>query len=465
MSKIPKNLQYTSKVESAGARALRSNIAPQNGTSGYNLGDTIIFNVPTRANLVNVPTENYLKFDFNLYNNSGAPSTYRWDSCGAHGLIQRIRIYHGSNLLEDIDNYGLMAKMLFDLQMPTDSCYGKNNILCGTRNDLVCVTPAAISAITYLSAIQTNSGETVAQSLATATGATSRTYCLNLISLIGSLCQNNYLPLFAMTSAPLRVEITLVDSLVKALNCTSAGTQTTGGLTQAPFNIANCELVCNMIELSDEAMGMVSSGLQGNPLQFCFNQYRNYQTTLAVTNATTTQANFSIPAKFSSLKSLFVTQRDKGTGAVTFFPFSSVANGILSYYFRVGAQILPPKYPTKLPEMFAEVLKTVGSIADLNHQPSIDLSSYQLTTSPALAIATDAGYNASSSGSFYIGLDLENYSSASKDSIFAGYNTNSDDIFCVVDFVSQFTGTLRFDAFAMYDCLLVCKDGVAYITF
>ena len=168
---LPKNLKYGSKVESAPARSSRANIAPQNGTSGYNLGDIININIPTRANLVMVPTENYLKFDFTIKNTSGAASTYRWDGCGAHGLIQRIRVYHGSNLLEDIDNYGLLAKMLFDLQVPTDATYGKYNVMCGTRSDLVIKNSGAtiadnaavailVSAVnnSTLSAIQVNSG-------------------------------------------------------------------------------------------------------------------------------------------------------------------------------------------------------------------------------------------------------------------------------------------------------------------
>ena len=103
---LPKNLKFGSKVESAPARSSRSNIAPQGGTGNYNLGDNIIINIPTRANLVMVPTECYLKFDIQLTSNANA-NVFRWDSCGAHGLIQRIRIYHGSNLLEDIDNYNI----------------------------------------------------------------------------------------------------------------------------------------------------------------------------------------------------------------------------------------------------------------------------------------------------------------------------------------------------------------------
>ena len=112
---LPKTLKYGSKVESAMARSSRVNIAPQNGTGNYVLGDTIILNIPTRNNLVLAPTESYLKFNVTV-TSSAANNAFRWDSCSAHGLLQRVRIFHGSNLIQDIDNYGLLAKMLFDLQ-------------------------------------------------------------------------------------------------------------------------------------------------------------------------------------------------------------------------------------------------------------------------------------------------------------------------------------------------------------
>ena len=116
---LPKNLAYGSKVESASARSYRTNIQPQNGTGVYNAGDTIIINIPTRNNLVYVPCESYLKFKFEI--TASAETKYsRFDSCGAHGLIQRIRVFHGSNLLSDIDNYGLLSKLLFDLQNVSD---------------------------------------------------------------------------------------------------------------------------------------------------------------------------------------------------------------------------------------------------------------------------------------------------------------------------------------------------------
>ena len=92
---LPKNLRYGSKVESASAKSYRSNIAPMNGTGTYGFNDTIIVNIPTRNNLVLVPTESYLKFNIAFTNGGTGSNSLRWDSCGAHGIIQRIRIYHG----------------------------------------------------------------------------------------------------------------------------------------------------------------------------------------------------------------------------------------------------------------------------------------------------------------------------------------------------------------------------------
>ena len=93
---LVKNLKYGSKVESAPCRSSRVNIAPQNGTGPYNAigGDTIIVNIPTRNNLVLVPTESYFKFTATV-TSGAAGNIVRWDSGGAHGLIQRLRVWSG----------------------------------------------------------------------------------------------------------------------------------------------------------------------------------------------------------------------------------------------------------------------------------------------------------------------------------------------------------------------------------
>lgn len=466
---LPKTLKYGTKIESAVARSSRVNIQPQSGST-YAGNDVITINIPTRNNLVLVPTESYLKFDITM-TSGAADNAFRWDSCGAHGILQRVRVFHGSNLLEDIDNYGMLAKMLFDLQQSTDGCYGKQNILAGTRNDVVAQMPTtayadfAALASKSISVFNANSGDRLlpaagTNALIAAAGLTQKnTYCLNLISLVGSLCSNSYIPLFALSSAPLRIELQLAPNVINA--CAAL----TGALANT-FSITNCEYVANFIELGDSAMSTIYSSLGGEPLQFVFPSFKNFAFSQQV-GTTATQVTFPIPAKYSSLKALFITQRDNGTGAIARFPFSSVSVGMTEYQFRVGATTMPAKPPNTLPEAFAEVCKAIGSIGDIHYTPSIDKFSYTLPLSVAYTeTATTREASPISSGSFYIGLDLENYAGAPKDTIFSGYNSNTDDIYALITLINT-AGAIqvRFDAYANFDSVFVCENGTGYVKF
>ena len=220
-------------------------------------------------------------------------------------------------------------------------------------------------------------------------------------------------------------------------------------------------------------MNIIRESQNGQPLQFVNPDYRNYQYTFAIANGGSTQVTMPIPAKFSSLKSIFVTVRDAAkAGVLTYFPYSSNKFGISQYFFRVGAQVMPSKVPDTIPEMFAEALKAIGSMSDLNHQPSIDLASYSQDQAPANAndqlngLAT-ATYQASSvnSGSFYVGLDLENYSNADKGAIFSGWNSNTDDIYFIPSFSGPAAITARFDAFALFDTVLVFENGTCFVKY
>ena len=135
---------------------------------------------------------------------------------------------------------------------------------------------------------------------------------------------------------------------------------------------------------------------------------------------------------------------------------------------------MPSKVPDTLPEMFAEVVKAIGSMGDLNHQPSIDYTSYSqdvptANSGDASVAYTTAFYQQSpvSSGSFYVGLDLENYANADKSAIFSGWNSNTDDIYFIPTFGDNnpAIAAARFDAFALFDTVLVFENGTCYVKY
>ena len=141
---LPKNLKYQNKVESASANAYTSNIAPQNGTGPYSAGQTIIINIPTRSNLCLIGSESTLKFSLSVTPNAQA-NYVRLDRGGANGIIQRLRLYSGSNLLEDVDAYGLLMANLISLQKSSASTRGKFNVSNGT-------TPADMVTMNFVTA-------------------------------------------------------------------------------------------------------------------------------------------------------------------------------------------------------------------------------------------------------------------------------------------------------------------------
>jgi hypothetical protein len=139
---------------------------------------------------------------------------------------------------------------------------------------------------------------------------------------------------------------------------------------------------------------------------------------------------------------------------------------------------MPSKPPNTLAEMYSEVLKCYGSIGDISYQPSIDRRSYtgllDSTTASVNTLSTvsvqysgDASTSVSgiSSGAFYTGIDLENYQGAPKDTIFAGINTNTSDVYYQGTYVLGTAGQVRFDAFANFDCVVVCENNTCYVKF
>jgi hypothetical protein len=228
------------------------------------------------------------------------------------------------------------------------------------------------------------------------------------------------------------------------------------------------------MELGDARMSIINASVGSAPLQFVIPQYRNYVGNTNLPAGSSKQISLPVPAKFNSLKSLYMTVREKADGAQTFFPFGSCRFTLSEYNLRVGSKVVPSKSPNTVPEFFTELLKSIGSVSDINHECMIDLDTYDVPFSVANVESNLFIDSTSSCSSFMIGIDLETYSNADKDSIFAGYNTSNDDIFFQLSYgaIPPIGGApagvaidVRFDTYALYDCVLICENGVASIRF
>jgi len=445
MQALPSTLQYSTKSTSAFARSFTSNLQPSGALSDYKPGSTVNINIPTNFNSVLCGAESVLKF--NLKPNSTTGSA-RLDSCGAHSLIKRIRIYHGTNLLEDIDEYNLFVKEMFDLQVSNDSVAGKYSILSGTRPDLY--------------GTQVDTTNTISRNMNTGAllSLTGNDYCITLLSLLGSLSGSKYIPLFACTSAPIRLEITFVSSLYH-LGCANT-------LSDPGFTVNNIEFLASFMELSDSAMSGILSSASGEVFSYNTVGVRNYQDTMVLPVTGTTQKNMVIPARYSSVKSIIISLRDSAKiGSAGFYPLGTYKYNLNQYNFRIGSNSsIPTKAPDTVPNFFYELLKCVNSVSNIDHQPSIDLASYNVDTAGSASTSAIITSGNGQSGSFYIGLNCENFPNSDTTHFYSGLNTTNDDITCMLKNTNVGTElSLRLDAFVTFDQELRFENGVAYVTF
>jgi hypothetical protein len=435
---LPKNCLYTNKINSSYARNYMSVIQPQNGDASR--GDTIIFNVPTGNNLVMSGADTVLKFDLTLKGRAGgthAADTIKLNKCGAYGCFQRLRIFHGGALLSDIDNYANLMEMIFPVQQSNDSLGGKYKLLAGT---------------------DINGGASFNTADLAAGAELTIPYCIPLLSIF--TWTNNYVPLFAMTGSPIRIELQVVSDvnlICKSLNQVLAPT--------AISLLSRIELVCNMIELSDTGMNIIKQSIGNAPVQWVVSDYRNYGSNIILPNSVTT-VSVPVAAKFNSLNSLFFSFRLNSAGTALYNALESTDFKLQEYYLRVGSRTMPVKPPNTYPEFYSELLRAFGTVSDVNQECGISIEQYRKDVPVAMAGAETS--LASQTGAFYVGVDLESYSNTSNDTIYSGTNTSTDDIFGVFRFDAQgngVTNNVRIDSYALFDQLILIQNGVCTVNY
>jgi hypothetical protein len=468
MSALPKQLLYQNKVDAMGARPYTSNMQPQ-GAQTYTTNDVMIINLPCNRNTVLSPHDSYLKFSLGLTNGAAINTWSRLSKAGAHGFIQRIRLFHGSTLLEDVDNYGNLVAQLCTHQRSSDNVAYKGSVVEGFSEEV----SVSINAIYNLNALRgarlTNTtyvaGGGVGDTAAGAVLAPFRTFCIPLVSILGSL-GDKYIPLFAMTSSPLRLEIQLVSSVQQAVVSLTAWSS---------FSISNVEFIGSFIELSDQALGVIQQSQMGAPLTMAVNRWSNLVYNAQLQNAVT-NVSCPVPFKYSSVQAIINTIRGNAAGVTTFDAYGSNNYLINEYWFQFGSESLPTKHPGSSTTgtgdhqtMFNYYCSALGSPYDLDYNPLISLYTYDTMSIPiatAETPSTTAQNLTSIAGAFGIGQELVSFPSANQDQMFSGRNTSTEDIYMNLIFAANAAApAVRFDFYCLHHAVIICENGQASIRY
>ena len=418
------DMKYSVKPSAVNSRSYRTNIQPTNGSSwtvgATGGGQVVKIDIPCgrRGEFLDC-SMSYLKFKITNNSTDNVPNA-KATNLGNTGadVIRRLEVYHNSNLLESINEYHRLYCAMLDMGYnATDRQYGGSFMGNASADER--------------EGVQIGAGGTFV-------------VAIPLIS--GVIGQNidKYLPVGLM-QGDLRLELTLENANTALYMALATDI--------ASYSVSEVEFVANVVEVGEEvSQGIEMAIAESGSLRIHGDSYRAYTTTH---DANATSVSFLIPARFASLKTLFLIHQDNNVRSTN--DLRSITNrqtqALTSYQWRIGNLTYPQKQITfdDGAEPFFELDKAMHTIGYLGGT-CINVAEYD-----------DNVVAHASNGSFLIGQDLESMAHKS-DVLSSGVNTLSTNLYYDGNYGAGATaGTIT--AYAHYDHLLVLERGVMRVQF
>ena len=399
---VSDSLVFQPKPASIAGTTHRQSVPAYNGSS-FKGQQTVLINIPTgrRGHYLNTRMS-YLRFKVtNNHATAGMALDY-----SASCFIQSLALYHGSNLLEQIHEYNALYHFLMDMQGSEESVERAGSILQGSGSSRTGVSLAS-SASAY--------------------------FCIPILSGVIGPLQSKYLPLGAAVGGDLRLELTLAAANTAVVSA-----------SDADWSISDIELQLEYVEVNSEVDRMIQ---QANPrFVISCESFANYTNTIEAA-ASAKQNNLLIPARFSSLKTLYTffrLQEDitkKESRSISARPYPNLKN----FYYQVSGENIPSTPVRETVESFAELQKALHVFGSADNTSLITKEIYTLTT----GAATNSG--------FAIGQNLETLSHKSTVTE-SGKNTLNTNCYLLGE--TDLDSNLQVSTFAHFDMILVLENGV-----
>jgi len=524
---LPSDCNFELKPSGVRARSYRASILPTNKSS-FNPGDLCVFYIPGgRRNVYLDTSQSYLRMT--IKNTDGTATTAATaGNCGnsffldntAACVINRLDIFHASNLLESIQQYNVLFNYIMDCNISSAQKLGLSSMLGTstiTANLYQFTEEDGTAPLGYSVLDASRQGallkgtEWVGATQANTLFNQQFTACLPLISGTIGLGAEKYLPLGKL-SDDIRCEFTFENQ--NAAVVFSNGSAPTSFLSgySAAWTIIDAQLELCMVELSDEGEEMVNSMVSPErPIYIHGNSWRHYVSTL--TSGLSGGYSTLVPARFGSLKSLVTIPRpSNSTSAFNVYSLSNRINPNFSQmWLRVGSNLIPQKYITLenssntggYSEAFSELQKAWHSLSTPANATSLPALYYNVCDSAASAgkyqmqnsgvyqyvaangygyspvslaqtstctsyasTSTTCQYNPSNTfqNGFVYAQELESYANKS-DVLLSGYNTLSQQIFFEANITNAVSQAYTIDFYANYDQILVLENGILSVRF
>lgn len=391
---LPSSVDYKEALPALPDAAVQIPVAasPINGSS-FSAGQQIQFDLLNRGFLV--PDSMYISYAFSAV---CATTATTWRATPVYSAFNRLDVQIGSQTVDTIQNYGLVAHLLTNTNYDVAQKYGLQTAFgydAGTGSSIT---------------LEELDGRAVP--VGTNTGSLSAP----LISLLSN--SEKLIPLFAMPQV--RIVLTM-DSLGAQFNLSGA----TG---VSSFTISNVELRYKVVDMGGAVENVVLG--MGDKLYIKSQSFSCASQTLPSTNG---YNELVFNQRYASVKSLFAVNGAGSAGINGFYDSVDLTRGAGDYSFMIGGVMYPQKpisTATAKAQALMELKSAVGSIFDKSNNMSINNVEFNYATG---GTATTAYAPAK----FFIGTSTEKLNS---NNLLTGISTQNSPISYRINVGSTATG-------------------------
>lgn len=386
---------------------------------------------------------------------------------GAHCHFSRLRVLYGSLVLEDIQEYHTLVRMLYECAVQRDYGSSQGQILDGMASNTPKDNGAMIEkgSIGSTSPVSSSSSGAIAQSLYFPTRK--RTFCLNLLS--GLLTQKKLIPLKWMASQ-LVIELTVANELDALVG---TGGSPAGAAIAAPttlnYELTDVNFIAELLEFDSAFDTAFWGGLQqmGVPLKFASWHFHSFpltggnQTFQIHERSRSVKAGFAVARSSLAASASYDSDRFFNDLGKTYNAEGDLINTtpapIETFQWRVGGRYYPAQPVRCLygaPEAYVELAKAIDNLGDYTRGSQMSAFRWASYADESSITQTEEGGEA-----FIMACGFENVD-VSPGTI-AGINAEEQsDIAINIKTRSAATPTnKKLDVFMYYDSLLIIRPG------
>ena len=433
---LVKELEY-SRNKPLSVNAHPDIIRLRSDNSDYKSGDTVRIEVPTgRSGMHLFPKSSYLEFSLSInYNNNNTAASAVAIDQSVYSLFKRMRVYHGSNTLEDTLFCNKIWTCIYDLQ-------------CGSNKRVNDTINLGVNEADNLRGLTIT---TVQNAQNQNTGVYNFTMQLPS-SLLGSL-SSKALPLSLMGASSIYLELEL-ESGIRACHATTANLTAINYFTLSNiYYNAKVSILPYEIELA--IIDTLPNGVINLPGVA-------YKSELKTISAGASSFNDKFAFQYSSVKNFnfFMQNSTSSNGTLLSLPVSQrPANDLKEYYLLLNGQQFPSQAVNNIPKMFYET-KRAWDMTDNISGGILNLSNYTARNGAnANTQLEDDVYTTIVRKRFLASIDLDRFNH-SGETLMSGSNTIGQSLNLNLLFNSDILNDTQLYAFIMYDVNFKLEDGL-----